>query len=325
VINHQNNFATNLTSGVSATDTTSPLDSIPTIDAPFYLAFDATNINGNYEVVYVTSKTVTNVNHAALSYDHTIAEEVRMIVPAEEVDAISSGWVKVNETWAYASADDPTFVITIPTGGTARYSVGQKVKFTNNATTFYGIVTAVAATTLTVYGGTDYDVANSAITAIYVSREKAPMSFPLDPTKWTVSIISDTTSRSQACSADTWTNITSLSGSVPIGIWDINFHVDGFSNRTTEGTGDSCSFCLSTANNSASDEELIAMCGYYGSPVASSSDSIGGHASGRKILAIAAKTTYYLNGLLQNAGTVNTLPAASHGGTTRAFAICVYV
>lgn len=84
---HQNNFATNLTSGTSAGATTSPLNSIPSIAAPFYLAFDATNINGHYEVVDCTSKTATNVLHAATSYDHTTAEEVRMIVPAVELDS----------------------------------------------------------------------------------------------------------------------------------------------------------------------------------------------------------------------------------------------
>jgi hypothetical protein len=89
-INHQNNFATNLTSGVTAGDTTSPLNSIPTVDAPFYLAFDALNINSHYEVVYVTSKTATNVNHAALSYDHTISEEVRCVCPAAEMDTWSA-------------------------------------------------------------------------------------------------------------------------------------------------------------------------------------------------------------------------------------------
>lgn len=85
-IKHQNNFATNLTIGTTAGDTTSPLNSIPTVDAPFYLAFDATNINGNYEVVKITSKTATNVNHAATSYNHTIEEEVRMVLPAEEMN-----------------------------------------------------------------------------------------------------------------------------------------------------------------------------------------------------------------------------------------------
>lgn len=86
IINHQNNFATNLTSNTSSGATTSPLNAIPSIAAEFYIAFDATNINSHYEVVKVTSKTAANVNHAATTYDHTTAEEVRMVVPAEELD-----------------------------------------------------------------------------------------------------------------------------------------------------------------------------------------------------------------------------------------------
>lgn len=88
VINHQNNFATNITSNTSAGATTTPLNSIPSISAPFYIALDATNINGHYEVVKVTSKTVTNINHAATTYAHTTAEEVRMIIPATEMDSL---------------------------------------------------------------------------------------------------------------------------------------------------------------------------------------------------------------------------------------------
>lgn len=85
-IKHENNFATNLTSATSATDTTSPLNAIPTVDAPYYLAFDATNLNSHYEVKKITSDTATNVNHSALAYDHTTAEEVRMVLPAEEIN-----------------------------------------------------------------------------------------------------------------------------------------------------------------------------------------------------------------------------------------------
>ena len=95
IINHQNNFATNLTSNTSAGATTSPLNSIPSISADFYLAFDATNINGHYEVRKITSKTATNVNHTATTYDHTTAEEVRMIIPAEEMDSL---WNAVTNT-----------------------------------------------------------------------------------------------------------------------------------------------------------------------------------------------------------------------------------
>lgn len=94
-INHQNNFATNLTSNTNAGVTTTPLNSIPTIDAPFYLALDATNINSHYEVIKCTSKTATNVLHAATTYAHTTDEEVRCIIPAEEMDNLSSGKISI--------------------------------------------------------------------------------------------------------------------------------------------------------------------------------------------------------------------------------------
>lgn len=90
IVSHQNNFATNLTSNQIAGVTTTPLNSIPSVAAPFYLALDATNTNSAYEVIYVTSKTATNVNHAATTYAHTTAEEVRMIVPAAELDVFTT-------------------------------------------------------------------------------------------------------------------------------------------------------------------------------------------------------------------------------------------
>lgn len=61
---------------------------MPSIAAPFWVAFDATNINGHYERKLITSKTATNILHSALSFDHTTAEEVRIVNPAEEFDAI---------------------------------------------------------------------------------------------------------------------------------------------------------------------------------------------------------------------------------------------
>lgn len=86
VINHQDKFATNLTSVQIAGVTTTPINSIPSVDAPFYIALDATNANGHYEVVKVTSKTATNINHAATSYAHSTDEEVRLVIPATEMD-----------------------------------------------------------------------------------------------------------------------------------------------------------------------------------------------------------------------------------------------
>jgi len=90
-ISHQDNFGTNLTTNTNTGDTTTPLNSIPSVDAPFWIAFDATNTNSHYERKLVTSKTATNVNHSALAYAHTTAEEVRLVNPSEEFDAIYQG------------------------------------------------------------------------------------------------------------------------------------------------------------------------------------------------------------------------------------------
>lgn len=83
--------------------------------------------------------------------------------------ADKDGYVKVLEAWAYASAT----TITVPTGAVSRYQPGDKLKL-NNTTTKYFYITIVADTLLTVTGGTDYTVANLAISEIKVSRQSPP-------------------------------------------------------------------------------------------------------------------------------------------------------
>jgi hypothetical protein len=141
-MNHQNFFATNLTSNVNAGDTTTPLNSIPSVDAPFYLTFDATGINGNSEVVLCTSKSATNVNHAALAYAHTTAEEVRMSVVAEEMNNLSTlqtqtngVWVDWTPTWTNLTVGNGTVV--------AKYTqIGKTVHYYVKVT--FGSTTSIA-------------------------------------------------------------------------------------------------------------------------------------------------------------------------------------
>jgi len=85
-IKHQNNFATTLATAISATDTSANLTDFPTVDAPFYLALDAANDNGNYEVIKVLTAATPAITFAACDNDHTVAEEVRMVFPAEEIN-----------------------------------------------------------------------------------------------------------------------------------------------------------------------------------------------------------------------------------------------
>ena len=136
-INHQDNFASNLASNTTATDTTSTLNDTPSASAPFYLAFDATDTNGNYEVLRcITSPGSGVVTHAATANDHVVAEEVRMVCPGKELDLMyqvpegtllngkivptdAAGLTLTLQTQAGAdpSATDPVYVMI---GGTLR-------------------------------------------------------------------------------------------------------------------------------------------------------------------------------------------------------------
>jgi len=89
-IHHENNFSTSLASNANAGDTTSTLSDAVTVDAPFYLIYDATNLNGNYEVVYVIMKSGADVTHAALAHGHTAAETVLMSLSGTELDALQT-------------------------------------------------------------------------------------------------------------------------------------------------------------------------------------------------------------------------------------------
>lgn len=205
------------------------------------------------------------------------------------VAAAADGWYAAGETWTYASADDPTFTFTIPGDLTTKYSAGMRVKLTQT-TTKYFIITkvehAVGTTTVTVYGGTDYDLANAAITNPYYSMFKAPFGFPLDPAKWTVSLV-DTADRSQSSPVqNTWYNNAALTLDIPVGIWAVTWQGLLAATRTSGSLPAEGS--LSTANNSESDVSMTART--LGDAVA----SIQTFVSVSRSLTLAAKTTYYL-------------------------------
>ena len=199
---------------------------------------------------------------------------------------IEDGWTPARAAWAYASADSPTFTITVPSGAASKYSVGDRIKLTQT-TVKYFIITAVADTVLTVYGGTDYTLVDAAISLNYYSHQKAPLGFPLNPLKWTV-VFTDTSNRQQGTpTVATWYNLGSMAITVPIGCWDIGYKVVAWATRTE---GDSSMLTtLSTANNSESDSEFtIANYSYLQS-------GFGITHNKNKIVLLTSKTTLYLN------------------------------
>lgn len=83
------------------------------------------------------------------------------------------GWVSANETWTYASAT----TINVPSGATAKYQKGDKIKLTQ-ATVKYFYIVGVADTVLTITGGTSYTLTSATITDNYYSKVNNPQGFP---------------------------------------------------------------------------------------------------------------------------------------------------
>ena len=208
--------------------------------------------------------------------------------------ALKDGWNEAGETWTYNSADDPTYSFLVSGDKTTKYYPGMRIKLTNGGTVKYFIVTLVQYsapnTVVTIYGGTDYDLANSAITLPYFSTAKAPAGFPLDPLKWTQTTV-DTGTRSQASpSASTWYNVGSLSLVVPIGSWRLSYSAYSFLGKA--GAAVNLGTTLSTTTNSDTDSHFKVW------SVGNGNASIGGQVAathGRdKNVILTSKTTYYL-------------------------------
>jgi hypothetical protein len=216
----------------------------------------------------------------------------------DDVEAITAsggipvdGWVEA-DSMTYASADDPTFALTITGDKSTTYGVGMRIKLTQSTGgTKYFVITKVDVstnTTLTLYGGTDYNLEDEAITSPYYSPVKAPLGFPLSPAKWTV-VVTDTSNRSQIPpTQNVWYNLGSITISIPIGSWRVHYSVMGGISDSTAGAWP-CYVTLSTANNSESDADFTS-----GTSVEPTTH-IYNVQKREKVLDLSAKTSYYLN------------------------------
>jgi hypothetical protein len=208
-------------------------------------------------------------------------------------------WIADENTWTYSSADDPNFVISIDADMTGLIGVGNRIELVQSGSTKYFIVMAVGtysggATLITVFGGTDFDLANVTISTPRYSRVYAPFGFPMDKTKWRV-IVTDTTNREQTSpSAGAYYNPGSLSIDVPIGHWRLYWSGAVQVQLTTSGTAVAAGFAgsLSTSSSSESDDELT---GRYTFSFPNTLTNGTGRAAIFKemLVTLASKTTYY--------------------------------
>jgi hypothetical protein len=83
------------------------------------------------------------------------------------------GWVAANETLTYASAT----TLTCSAALAAILAVGDRIKLTQTTVKYFAI-TGISGTTITITGGTDYTLANAAITLPFYSHEESPTGYP---------------------------------------------------------------------------------------------------------------------------------------------------
>ena len=234
-----------------------------------------------------------------------------------------SGWVTLGATLTYSSADDPTYVVSSDTNLTAVLSVGMKIWFQNNSTDFYGFITAIGAWSgsaqlITLYGGTNYDVANSAISSPYYSTVKAPLNFPLSPSYWTVSTTNTSQCAKNSPSASTWYGDSALSPTgpsivIPIGLW-----IAGYESLVQAVKAATCDVkaTFSTTTNSETDSTMTDYMYSTGAFITLLAKS--------KVLSLAAKTTYYLD-LLTTQSSMTAIQTRGDVSASKMFAICAYL
>jgi hypothetical protein len=235
------------------------------------------------------------------------------------------GWIAAGETWTFDAADAPTFTFKI-TGSdlTAKYTPGTKLKLTHSAAVKYFIVTASAFaagdTTVTVYGGTDYTLAAGAITLPFFSRMKGPAGFPLSSAKWTVTTTSTSNVNQATPTAGTWYNLGSLSITIPIGIWRVEYFVNSGAVDSTSVTGFGANVTLSTGAASETDKLFSGFFQVNGITV---SGDVYNMITRAQTLTLAAKTQYFLNA--KSGFNLTSLEFRGDISTTLIQAICDYL
>jgi hypothetical protein len=146
-----------------------------------------------------------------------------------------SGWTTYESDFAYYSADAPSYKMSVSVLLADKLSPGYRVRV-NQGGYKYFILTSVdevgSTTHLTLYGGTDYTLADETITDVAFSPHKAPYGFPLDPDKWTVEITEQDWVEQASPVQDTRYD-SGTSFSLPKGEWSLFYTVNGYAAKSS--------------------------------------------------------------------------------------------
>lgn len=207
----------------------------------------------------------------------------------------TTGWINYSGTMPISGTlDDPSFELVFEDIDlTSQIYVGMRVRYTQS-TVKYGIVTKKAFstdTTITIYGGTDYDLVSTGTTAVSAfsfSSAKSPAGFPTNPEKWTVEVNNSSNNSQSSPVNGTWYNLGSVNINIPIGSWDVIYQVPLYVERAANGLL-AAKVTLSTANNTESNSN-------YTSEIQSSNGTAMHTTIFRQLfLLLTTKQTYYLN------------------------------
>lgn len=247
--------------------------------------------------------------------------ETKVTFPGE-IDPSWDGWAVFTEALTYASGSGTNVgTFTAPGDLTSKYYAGMKGKFTQTTVKYFFITKvahAAGTTTFTAYFGTDYTIANAAISGAYFSMMRTPAGFPLDPDKWT---ITTTDSSDRAVTSTTLSTMTATIV-VPIGLWRLRLW--GFLNVTTDAST-TARRGLATLSSDASTETNPSTTIFKLSR--SETAAVGGAGStlmGEDFVTLAASTTFTMMGKVTAAGPTITMQGAALQPTIIT-ALCAYL
>lgn len=235
---------------------------------------------------------------------------------------IQTGWYTGNTgtTYAYVSWDSTTKtgVVSTDQDTTNLLSVGMKVKFTQNATIKFGIITAITSTQITLFMGTDYTLLNEVITNVFYSMERAPYGFPLDTNKWSLVFADTNTHQQDAPAKDVTYNLGNSSLTLPVGNWNVSYGVLIYIVRGSSGITEA-TVSLSASASGFTDREFSYT--IFNNP----SSGYMCVATKNKTLNITTPTTYYLIINTSNPSGVTYFQFRGAISTTKIIATCAYL
>lgn len=227
----------------------------------------------------------------ALNNDYALPVQAQVTTVQTQV---ADGWVADANTWTYVSADSPSFVASVNADMTGTISVGMRIRLTQT-TVKYFIVTAVGsysagATELTLYGGTDYTLADAEIASPGYSNVKAPFGFPLNPEKWTVEVVNSGDFEQLSPTTGVWYNAEIIV--LPIGAWNVQYRV--FYSIATSGTQYTQYYFITLSDGAATESNARMTRAFFFSTLATLFGNSSSFAA-EDLYVVSVETPLYLN------------------------------